>query len=193
LVVVHETNPVENLALEDLRRIYRGEWRDWREVGGGTGTIVPVIQDLDLDVTEAFLEQVMMGENIEAAVRTAGSDSAAMAAVHADAGSIAYVSMGARLEGIRALRIASLRGLPYIVPNPETVHRQEYPLTRSFLAYVRDDGPALANGFITYLTSRDGQRLVRDLGLVPTNVPVRFVRRSPMLSTHSRGDSIFKP
>ena len=34
---------------------------------------------------------------------------------------------------------------------------------------------------------------VKDEGLVPTSVPVRFVRRSPMLSTHSRGDSISIP
>ena len=193
MIVVHATNPIENLALEDVRRIYKGEWQDWRDAGGGRGRVTRVIQRLDADVTEAFLEQVMMGESIQAAVQTAESDSEAIAAVRRDAGSIAYVSLGAATDEVRVVRVANLRGLPYVKPNAETVHRQEYPLTRSFFAYVRADGPSLANGYITYLTSNDGQRVVRDLGLVPTNVPVRFVHRSPMMGTHSRGDSTSTP
>jgi phosphate transport system substrate-binding protein len=191
--LVHETNPVENLALEDLRRIYRGEWRDWQQAGGGRGRVVPMIQSLESDATETFVERVMMGERIQAAVRTVPSDSAAIAAVRADAGSIAYVGLASAPSGVRVLRIANLRGLPYVRPDAETLHRLEYPLTRSFYAYVRDDVRPLANGYITHLTSIDGQRGVRDLGLVPTNVPVRFVRRAPMLSTHTRGDSVPTP
>jgi len=68
------------------------------------------------------------------------------------------------------------------------VYKGEYPLTRYFNVYVRDRGPRVGHGFITFITSLDGQRLVRDAGLVPTSVPVRFVRRSPMLSTHSGGE-----
>jgi len=49
---------------------------------------------------------------------------------------------------------------------------------------VRAGGAQLGNGFITFVTSGDGQALVHDYGLVPTAVPVRFVRRSPMLGTH---------
>ncbi len=191
--LVHETNPVQNLALEDVRRIYRGEWRDWQETGGGRGRIVPVIQELNSDVTEAFLERVMMGEPIRAAVRTVPSDSAAVAAVQADAGAIAFVGLAAPRGTTRALRLANLRGLPYVLPDPEAIHGDQYPLSLAFYAYTRAEGARLANGFITHLTSMEGQRLVRDLALVPANVPVRFVRRSPMLSTHSRGDSTNTP
>ena len=72
----------------------------------------------------------------------------------------------------------------YLLPDPEAVYKGSYPLTRFFNLYVRSKGRRLANGFITFVTSRDGQALVHDSGLVPTSVPVRFVRRSPMLSTH---------
>jgi len=73
------------------------------------------------------------------------------------------------------------------------VHDGKYPVTRFYNLYVRTGGPALANGFITYITSLEGQRLIREAGLVPTSVPVRFVRRSPMLSTHTQGDSTHTP
>jgi hypothetical protein len=82
------------------------------------------------------------------------------------------------------LRVSSLQGLPYWKPDLEAVYKGEYPLTRFFNYYVRAERPPLANGLITFGTSYDGQRLVRDGGLVPTAVPVRFVRRSPLLSGH---------
>jgi ABC-type phosphate transport system substrate-binding protein len=80
--------------------------------------------------------------------------------------------------------VASLEGLPYWGPDLEAIHEREYPLTRSLNLYVRSVGHPLAKGFVTFVTSRDGQKIVHQAGLVPTTVPVRFVRRSPMIGTH---------
>ena len=44
VVVTHPANPVENLAIEDVRRIYRGETTSWAEMGGTDVPIVPVLQ-----------------------------------------------------------------------------------------------------------------------------------------------------
>jgi ABC-type phosphate transport system substrate-binding protein len=85
---------------------------------------------------------------------------------------------------VRALRLAALSGMRYWTPDLEAVHNGDYPLTRVVYNYVRADGARLANGFITFITSRDGQEIVHEAGLVPTTVPVRFVRRSPMQSSH---------
>lgn len=193
VAVVPEGHPVENLALEDLRRIYRGEWTDWSEAGGPRGPIVPVIQEMGSDVTDYFIERVMNGESIAAPVAVEPADSTVVRRVARTPGAIGFVSLGARLDRVRALRLASMRGLPYTAPDLEAVHRNEYPLARSINLYVREDGPPLANGFITFMTSMDGQRIVRSHGLLPTSVPVRFVRRAPMWSGHSRGDSISSP
>jgi hypothetical protein len=37
---------------------------------------------------------------------------------------------------------------------------------------------------VTFVASQPGQQLVLAGGRVPTAVPLRFVRRSPLLSTH---------
>ena len=116
-----------------------------------------------------------------------------MAIVARQPGGLGYVSLGTRTQGVKVARIASVRGLPYWRPDLEAIYKGDYPLTRFFNAYVRATGPRLANGFITFVTSIDGQRIVKDQGLVPTSVPVRFVRRSPMLSAHTRGDSSSTP
>ena len=193
VVVVNPSNPVENLALEDLRHIYKGEVTDWGALGGTPRPVVPVVQPPGSDITEFFSEQALGGEDIRARTIAARSDSGVVEAVARDPGAIGYVSLGTRTTGVKVARVATLRGLPYWKPDLEAIYKGDYPLTRFFNLYVRASGPKLSNGFITYITSIDGQRIVKDEGLVPTSVPVRFVRRSPMLSTHSRGDSISTP
>lgn len=184
VVVVHPGNRVENMALEELRRIYDGRTTRWSELGGPEIPIEPVIQSPESDVTEFFVQQVMNSQPIRARARYESSDSAVVAAVASRPGAIGYVSLAWADRGGKALRLASLTGLPYRKVDLETVYRGDYPLTRFLNLYARPDGQKLANGFITFVTSIEGQRIVRESGLVPTTVPVRFVRRSPMQSTH---------
>jgi phosphate transport system substrate-binding protein len=184
VVVVHPDNPVENLALDDLRAIYRGTVRSWGELGGPEAAVVPVMQPAGSDMAVYFAEEVMDGMPMEARARYAVSDSAVVAAVAGDPRAIGFASMAWEGRGARTLRLAPLKGLPYVRPDAETVYRGEYPLTRFFSLYVRTGGPPLANGFLTFVTSGDGQRLVHEAGLVPTTVPVRFARRSPMIGSH---------
>jgi phosphate transport system substrate-binding protein len=184
VALVNPTNPVENLAVEDLRRIYLGERTRWSDVGGTPRPIHVVIQPPESDITAFFVQQVMTGEPLGARSIYETCDSAVVARVAKDPDAVGYVTLAATGRGVRSLRVASLTGLPYWKPDPEAVYNGEYPLTRFINFYVRAHGPALANGFITYVTSRDGQKIVHEAGLVPTTVPVRFVRRSPMVGAH---------
>jgi phosphate transport system substrate-binding protein len=183
-LVVHPSNGVENVALEDVRGIYLGVVKRWDVLGGSASVIEPVIQTPGSDLADFFEQRVMNGEVVRAPVVYETSDSGVVAFVSAHRGAIGFVSLGWADRGGRALRLASLRGLPYWRPDPEAVYRGDYPLTRDMNLYVRPRGPALANGLITFITSREGQMVVRDGGLVPTAVPVRFVRRSAMVGSH---------
>ena len=184
VAIVHPSNPVENIAIEQLRRIYEGGITHWSELGGRREPIEPVVQPIESDVSQFFIQQVMGGGPIQARVLTESSDSLVVARVLSDPRAIGFGSLSGASRGAKSLAVASVLGLPYVKPDPEAIYHGSYPLSRSFNLYVRSDGAKLANGFITYVTSRDGQALVHDFGLVPTAVPVRFVRRSPMLSTH---------
>ena len=184
LLVVHPSNRVENLTVADVQDIYAGRAQRWSPYGGDETRIEPVVQPQESDVTQFFEQQVMSGGPIQARSVEARSDSEVVAEVAARPGAIGYISLGGLDEQVRALRLASLRGLPYRDADLERVYRGEYPLTRFFNLYVRASSRPLANGFITYVTSIDGQRLVQESGYVPTAVPVRFVRRSPMKGAH---------
>lgn len=193
VMIAHPDNPVENLAMEDVRRVYSGQASDWSAIGGRPGAVVALAQPVGTDVTEFFVADVLGGEPLRGPVVIDSSDSAVVRRVAHDPRAIGYVTLGAPTSGVRVLRLAALTGLTYWKPDAETVYKGDYPLTRYQSIYVRADGPALANGFITYVTSFDGQKIVREAGRVPSTIPVRFVRRSPMLSTHAPGDSTRTP
>lgn len=184
VAIVHRDNPVENLALDDLRALYEGTRTDWSSLGGRAGRVVPVVQAPESDVTAFFVQRVMGGEPIRVAAEYATGEDDVVARVRANPRAIGYVTLATRREGVRDLRLAPLKALSYWKPDLEAIYRGRYPLTRHFNLYVRSDGARLAHGLITFVTSRDGQRLVQESGLVPTSVPVRFVRRSPMRGTH---------
>src|SRR5262245_12978717 len=61
VAVVNTGNPVENISVPDLRSIYRGETKRWRDLGGEDRPIRVVIQRPDTDITAYFLEAVMGG------------------------------------------------------------------------------------------------------------------------------------
>lgn len=183
-VVVHPSNPLLSLSIEELRRVYMGEVTGWSQLRGSGGDIVPVIPPPAGDLMLAFLQRVMGGQAPTAPAVRAESDSAVTRIVSANPRAIGFVSAIHAGPGVKVLRLSSLTGLPDWKPDPERVHAGDYPLSRVLNLYVRSSGPKLANGLITYIMSRDGQRLVHEAGFVPTTVPVRFVRRSPMLGTH---------
>jgi phosphate transport system substrate-binding protein len=183
-VIVHPSSTLEHIAADDLRRIYTGERTDWRELGGRPGRIEPVVAAAGSDLMDSFVQRVMGGQALTAPAYRAASDSEIVARVRRTPGAIGFVSMAWADRGAKALDVAALSGLPYWKADAERVYKGDYPLTRACNLYVRAGGAKLANGLVTWVSSTDGQKIVHEAGLVPTEVPVRFARRSPMLGSH---------
>ncbi|NOT35011.1 MAG: solute-binding protein [Candidatus Eisenbacteria bacterium] len=184
VMVVNPRNSVENLSVPDVRKLYAGTARSWKEFGGADAAIEPSIRTDAPDLVEAFAQQALDNRAVAAPSLRAASDSEVVALVARRPGAVGYVTLGARREGTRDLRLSRLDGLPYWSPDLEAIHEGDYPLTRSLHVYARESGPPLAKGFITFMTSREGQSLVHAAGLLPTAIPLRFVRRSPMKGSH---------
>ncbi len=183
-VIVNPANRVSQLATDDLRHIYSGEVTDWSALGGRGGRIEPVVREPESDPMQSFQQRVMGGTPPTAPSALAKSDSQVVARVRANPGAIGFVCLAQSTRGAKVLRISSLTGLPYWIPDAEHVYKGDYPLGRHCSLYVRNGGPRLANGLVTFVSSMEGQKLVHEAGLVPTAVPVRFARRSPMLGSH---------
>ncbi len=185
-VVVRASNPVRNVTLGELQRILRGELTQWGALGGRDERIVPVLPPLSGDLARAFARRVMAGEPVRAAAIVEDSDSAVVERVRDTPGAFGVVPLALATgdRRVRALAIAALEGTTYVDPDMESVHDGSYPLSRYVNLFIRTRPSRLAGGFVTFVSSQPGQELVLASGRVPTAVPLRFVRRSPLLGSH---------
>jgi phosphate transport system substrate-binding protein len=161
-VVVHGSNPVQDLALEDLRAIYRGEIDNWSAVGGADQPITVIMRGSNSGTRGAFDEIVLGGEEPQAAILetavTAG-DMAAMVADEPDA--IGYVGFGNVEPDIHMVSIGE------VVPSEETAQNGSYPLVRPLLLLTGPLTQPVARRFVEFTASVQGQAIVEQSGWVP--------------------------
>lgn len=161
-IIVHPSNPVQDLSLEQLKSIYEGKIVNWNEVGGPDLPIVPVIREVSSGTRGAFDEIVLEGGTpVESAVAqiTAGEVHTYIAQTE---GAIGYVGFG-HLGGtdVKALAING------VLPGPEAALDGSYTLKRPLLLLTGPLSRPEADDFIAFALSDDGQSIVAEDGWVP--------------------------
>lgn len=161
-IIVHPSNPVNDLSLEQLRGIYEGTITNWNEVGGPDVPIVPVIRELSSGTRGAFDEIVLDdGEPTASAVSqvTAGEVHTYVAETE---GAIGYVGFG-HIGGdeVQVLSIDS------VVPSPDSAVDRSYRLKRPLQLLTGPLSRPEAMGFVEFALSDEGQQIVADDGWVP--------------------------
>jgi phosphate transport system substrate-binding protein len=161
-VVVNAANPVENLTLTQLQDIYLGKIANWQAVGGNDAPIVVVIRETNSGTRGAFDEIVLdksepAGQNLHIAI-TAG-DMAALVAKETYA--IGYVGFGNIETGMKALSVDGIN------PTEENVRNGSYQLTRPLLLLTGPLTQPIAQTYIDFALSTEGQNIVVEHGWVP--------------------------
>ncbi len=161
-VVVNSSNPVENLTLEQLRDIYLGKIANWSEVDGPDRPIVVVVRGKNSGTRGAFDKIVLekqepAGPDVRTAV-TAG-DMAATVVNNPDA--IGYVGFGNLEPGIKLVAIDG------VLPSEETARNGSYRLVRPLLLLTGPLTQPLAQMFVDFALSAEGQQIVEASGWVP--------------------------
>lgn len=154
---VNEKNPVENLTVEQIRKIYACEYTNWSEVGGANRVINPVtrLEGSGSQTTfESFMGDYVIGRKSPFALTGA---------------SIGF-SFRYYMDGIvenDAVKMISLNG---VYPSAENIANRTYPIVAQFYAIYRADSdnpniPVL----IDWLLSDEGQTLIEETGYVRIN------------------------
>ncbi len=154
---VNEDNPVNNLTVEQIRKIYAGEYTNWAEVGGANRVINPItrLQGSGSQTTfEAFMGEYEIGEKSPFAIM---------------GGSLGF-SFRFYMDGIvenDSVKMLSLNG---VYPSAENIQNRSYPVVTQFYAIYRADNeneniPVL----IEWLLSNEGQSLIEQTGYVRIN------------------------
>lgn len=161
-VVVHRSNPVSDLSLDQIRDIYLGKIRNWKELGGPDTKIVAISRDTNSGTYETFESIVLRGGKMAPSVQYLGSNGAVRQQVLQTPHAIAYVGL-AFTEGLKPLRING------VLPSAETVLNRSYPLARPLYFYTNGrpkKGTHLA-AFVDLYRAEEGRRMILDTGFIP--------------------------
>lgn len=161
-VIVHPSNAVEDLTIEQIGGIYRGEIKNWKEVGGADKAIVILSRDSSSGTYEYFKEAVV-GEdnNYASSAKLLPSTQAIVDETAANDGAIGYVGVGYVAPSIKVLKVEG------VAASVETVLGGTYKISRGLYMYSNGEVSGAMKAFLDWILSPAGQKVVEDEGFVP--------------------------
>lgn len=161
-IIVHPSNAVEQISLEQLQGIYLGTITNWSEVGGADMPIVPVIREVTSGTRGAFDEIVLGGEEPTETAVTQATAGEVHVHVANTPGAIGYVGFG-HLSGSDVKVVA----INEVMPSPEAAMDGSYTLKRPLQLLTGPLSRPQAHDFVSFALSREGQHVVLEDGWVP--------------------------
>ncbi len=165
VLIVHPSNPVTALTLDQVRGLYNGTFQGWDSVGGTLTFPVIIGRDSASGTRVYFSEAVMKNEKYRPDMREMNSNGAVAQAVAQTPAAIGYVGLGFIDSTVKAVEIYS-NGQP-VAPTIATVLAHQYPISRPLYMITKGQPSGLAKDYIDFILSSEGQKIVQDQGFVP--------------------------
>ena len=165
-VYVNEKSARKEISIPALHKIYVGETKNWKDVGGPDHAIVLYGRENNSGTYSYFKEHVLENKDFASSVQTLAGTSAVASAVKGDPYGIGYGGI-AYLEGIRALDVKKDDASPAITPSLKTAQDGTYPIARFLYFYTSGEPTGLSKRFIEWVKSPDGQGVIEQVGYYP--------------------------
>lgn len=165
-VYVHESNPVSKLTVAQLRDIFLGKITNWKDVGGRDARIVLYSRENNSGTYEFFKEHVLNKQDFASLAQHMVGTGALINAVSKDPNSIGYGGI-AYAEGVKDVALAVDARSKYVKPTEENVLKGTYPLSRFLFFYLRERPTGEIKAFVDWVLSREGQKVVNEVGYIP--------------------------
>jgi phosphate transport system substrate-binding protein len=159
-VILHPANPLRNLTLAQVRKIFSGEVRRWEEIGGRTAAITLVSREEGSGTREAFQNLLMGKTEISLRALVQDSNGAIRQVVADDPNAIGYISLGLVNEKVKAV------GIEGVEATIENIRLKNYKVVRPFLFVFKSEPQDSAKRFLDFVLSEPGQKILVQEGLV---------------------------
>ena len=162
-IVVNPENPVTSLKLSQVRDIFSGKVKNWKELGWHDRRIDAVTREEGSGTRGAFEELIMHKDAIDDGIMVQDSNGSVKEVVATDPYAMGYISLGIADERVSTVSIDGVR------PTPDAIKDKRYKIVRPFLYLIMGDPTGNASAFISYVLSKDGQLILKKEGLIPVH------------------------
>jgi phosphate transport system substrate-binding protein len=164
-VFVNGSNRVQALTIAQLRDVFQGKVKNWKEIGGADAPIILYGRESSSGTYDYFREHVLEKGDFAPAVQTLQGTAAIINAVGKDANGIGYGGI-AYAKDVRPLAIDGGNGTP-VAPSEQAVADGTYPLSRKLFFYFPQTSPDRVTKFAQWSLTPEAQALVTKVGYFP--------------------------
>ena len=163
-IIVNPENPVNDLTLDQIAKLYTGDITVWKDVGGNDAEVVLIGREAASGTRDGF--ESITGTKDKCQYRqelTSTGD--VITAVSQNPDAIGYASLASIKDSVKALNVDG------VTPSEATVKDGSYKVQRPFVL-VTVEGKELtpvAQNFFDYITSPDAAAIIAKAGAVAAN------------------------
>ena len=160
-IIVHPDNPVSDLSIEQIAKLYTGEITNWKDVGGNDAEVVLIGREAASGTRDGF--ESITGTKDKCQYRqelTSTGD--VITAVSQNPDAIGYASLASIKDSVKALNVDG------VTPSEATVKDGSYKVQRPFVLVTMEGkelSPA-AQTFFDYAISSDAASIIAKAGAV---------------------------
>lgn len=176
-VIVHPSNPVNKLTLDQISKIYQGLIDNWSEVGGEDRPIVRTSRESNSGTHVYFLETVIrLGDKnnksfFSDTTLLLPSSEGIISEVSDNPNAIGYDGLGYITDEVKLIAVAKDAKSEYVLPSVESVNDNRYPVSRDLYMYTHGEPTGAVKEYLNWIHEADAQKIVADSGFVPIKVP----------------------
>ncbi len=151
--IVNKDNPVDNLSLDQIKKIYAGEIKNWEEVGGENSYIAAI--------------QRNEGSGSQSAMQSLMGDTPMKSNLLGFLGRSIGFSFRFYVEDVVENGAVKMLSVDGVYPNPENIKNDSYPITSEFYAvYNKSNKNENVQKLIDFVLSDEGQEMIEKSGYV---------------------------
>lgn len=159
--VVHPSNQIKDLSIEQLKKIYKGEITNWKEVGGADARIAVVGRDTSSGTYEVWEEKIMNKDRVTQRALVVASNGAMVQTVAKNKLAIGYIGLGYLDKSVNSLTVGGVEG------KVKSVLDGDYPVSRYLYMFTKGWPTGDTLKFINFVLSDAGQEIVGNTGYIP--------------------------
>lgn len=167
-VIVNLNNPVKSLSMQQLRDIYAGRIRNWKEVGGADWPIALYSRDISSGTYSFFKDKVL--DSLDYA-----KDDINLTHNEEIVNNVANTKQAIGYVGLSYINRPNIKPVPLVfkegeapqAPNFQNIGSNSYLLKRYILLVYHADEKPEVSGFIKTLKEEQSLKVINEVGLIP--------------------------